>query len=185
MPRLILLNGPPGIGKSTLAQRYADDHPGVLNLDIDLLRGLIGGWREDFAQAGAIVRPLALSMVAAHVRGGRDVIMPQYLGDPAEIVRFGAAALDNGATFRELALMDGKQRSLDRFYRRGGDGQPAWHDYVIQEVERTGGREMLAANYDKLTRVLAARPQVTVLLSNEGAIDQAYAALTAALDPGR
>jgi len=34
-PRLIHLNGPPGIGKSTIAQRYVDQHPEVLNLDIN------------------------------------------------------------------------------------------------------------------------------------------------------
>ena len=41
MPRLIHLNGPPGIGKSTLAQLYTGEHPGVLNLDIDQLRALV------------------------------------------------------------------------------------------------------------------------------------------------
>jgi len=37
MPILIHLNGPSGVGNSTLAQRYVDEHPGVLNLDIDAL----------------------------------------------------------------------------------------------------------------------------------------------------
>jgi predicted kinase len=69
VPHLIHLNGPPGIGKSTLAQRYVDEHPGVLNLDIDRLRALIGGWRERFAETGEIVRPVALSMAATHLRG--------------------------------------------------------------------------------------------------------------------
>ncbi len=55
VPRLIHLNGPPGIGKSTLAQMYVDKHPGVLNLDVDLIRGLIGGWRDRFAETGEIV----------------------------------------------------------------------------------------------------------------------------------
>jgi adenylate kinase family enzyme len=50
--RLIHLNGPPGIGKSTLARRYVADHPGVLNCDIDVLRSLIGGWESGFAEAG-------------------------------------------------------------------------------------------------------------------------------------
>ena len=43
MPRLLHLNGPPGIGKSTLARRYVEDHPQTLNCDIDVLRTLIGG----------------------------------------------------------------------------------------------------------------------------------------------
>lgn len=51
MSRLIHLNGPPGIGKSTLARRYVSEHPGVLNCDIDVLRTFIGGWEDDFAGA--------------------------------------------------------------------------------------------------------------------------------------
>lgn len=106
MPRLILLNGPPGIGKSTLAQLYADDHPGVLNLDIDRLRTLIGGWRGRFTETSEIVRPIALSMAATHLRSGRDVVMPQYLGRLSEIERLEAVAQDSGAAFCEVMLMD-------------------------------------------------------------------------------
>ncbi|TCO60925.1 hypothetical protein [Actinocrispum wychmicini] len=36
MPRLIHLNGPPAIGKSTLAERYVDDHPALLRMYDDL-----------------------------------------------------------------------------------------------------------------------------------------------------
>ena len=184
MPRLIHLNGPPGIGKSTLAGLYADDHPGVLNLDIDLLRALIGGWRDRFAETGAIVRPLALSMAAAHLAGGRDVIVPQYLGKLTEIERFEAVARGNGAVFCEIALMDTRQQSVARFYHRGGHGEPAWHEYARQVVELGGGPALLARHYDQLTQVLTARPQVIVLPSAEGAIHEAYRALTAALGDG-
>jgi predicted kinase len=38
MPRMILLNGPPSCGKSTLARRYAQEHPLSLNLDVDRIR---------------------------------------------------------------------------------------------------------------------------------------------------
>jgi predicted kinase len=46
MPRMILLNGPPSCGKSTLARRYAQEHPLSLNLDVDRIRDLIGGWQD-------------------------------------------------------------------------------------------------------------------------------------------
>jgi adenylate kinase family enzyme len=55
VPRLIHVNGPPGIGKSTIARLFVDDHPGTLNLDMDHVRRLIGDWREDFLQAGELV----------------------------------------------------------------------------------------------------------------------------------
>ena len=52
--RLIHLNGPPGIGKSTLARRYAAEHAGVLLCDVDVLRTMIGGWQEDDGAAGLV-----------------------------------------------------------------------------------------------------------------------------------
>jgi predicted kinase len=181
VPRLIHLNGPPGIGKSTLAQLYAGDHPGVLNLDIDLVRTLIGGWQDRFAETGQIVRPVALAMAAAHLRGGRDVIMPQYLGQLGEIERFGAVARDNGAAFCEIAVMDNRRQALARFYRGRDDDAAGWHQAVRQIVAHGGGAALLASMYDQLTSVLAARPQVTVLASTEGAITEDYQALTAIL----
>ncbi|MEQ7848307.1 hypothetical protein [Nocardioides kribbensis] len=36
MSLLLHLNGPPGIGKSALAARWADAHPGTLLLDLDV-----------------------------------------------------------------------------------------------------------------------------------------------------
>lgn len=62
-------------------------------------RGLIGGWRERFAETGEIARPVALSMTATHLRGGRDVVMPQYLGRLSELERFETVARDSGAVF--------------------------------------------------------------------------------------
>jgi predicted kinase len=46
MPMLILVNGAPDAGKSTLARRYVESHPLALLLDIDELRTMLGGWRE-------------------------------------------------------------------------------------------------------------------------------------------
>jgi predicted ABC-type ATPase len=165
-----------------LAQLYVDNHPGVLNLDIDQVRGLIGGWRDQFAKTGEIVRPIALTMASTHLRGGRDVVMPQYLGRVSEIERFEAAAHTGGAVFCEVILMDAKQRSVERFTRRGAGGELPWHRQVQEIVERDGGLALLADMHDQLTHVMAARPNAIVLPSTEGAIRQTYEALTAILD---
>jgi predicted kinase len=95
--RLIHLNGPPGIGKSTLARRYAADHHGVLACDIDVLRTMLGGWREDFPGAGRLIRPVALAVITAHLAQGHDVVMPQLIGRAEEMDLFEAAAGDAGA----------------------------------------------------------------------------------------
>jgi Family of unknown function (DUF6281) len=49
MPRLIHLNGRSRVGKTTLARRYINEHPGTLALDLDVIAGMIGGWQEDFS----------------------------------------------------------------------------------------------------------------------------------------
>lgn len=181
MVRMVHLNGPPGIGKSTLARRYVDEHAGVLNLDVDVLRGLIGGWREHFAEVGEIVRPLALRMAAEHLRGGRDVVFPQYLARTAEIERFEAVARDSGAEFVEVMVLDTRRRSVERFARRGGGGDPDWHEQVKKIVAREGGAEFLARAYDQLAEVVRSRPAVTVLSSEEGAVERTYDALLSVL----
>ena len=62
MPTLIHLNGASGAGKSTLARRYAEEHPGVLALDIDRVVAMIGGWQVDFVAALRPARDLALRL---------------------------------------------------------------------------------------------------------------------------
>lgn len=177
MARFIHLNGPPGIGKSTLAQRYVDQHAGVLNLDIDRLRGLIGRAQDRFEETGEIVRPLALSMAATHLSAGYDVIMPQFLGRLGEIERFEALAKDCGAVFREIVLMDSLERSLERFARRDLNDDAPWHREVKKVVQLHGGPALLADMHDQLTALLQTRPSATVLSSREGGIQQDYDAL--------
>lgn len=182
MPRLIHLNGPPGIGKSTLAQLYVDRHPGVLDLDIDQVRCLVGGWQDRFAEAGELVRPIALSMAGTHLRAGYEVIMPQYLGRLTEIDRFEAVAQASGADFREVVLMDTRERALSRFTQRDQSAELPWHRQVQELVDRNGGLPVLAGMYDQLTEVLRSRPAATVVPSEADAIQRTYEALTAVLD---
>lgn len=180
MAELILLNGPPGIGKSTLAGMYADGHPGVLNLDVDKVRCLIGGWEEDFQAAGNLVRPIALSMAATHLMAGHTVIMPQYLDSGDEVLLFHNAAEEAGAGFREIVLMDSREASVERFYSRK-DSQDPWHARVTAIVEQGGGSQLLESMYEHLAIGLDSRPMATTITSRRGHIEETYEDLTAAL----
>lgn len=182
MARLLHLNGPPGIGKSTIARRYVDEHHGVLNCDIDVLRTLIGGWSDDFGAAGALIRPAALAMIEAYLRGGHDVVLPQMLVDPREVARFQACAERAGAEFVERFLMDGRDAAIGRFGRRGNASpDDPWHGQVRAIVEAQGGDEAPARWHTGLEQLLSQRPDAHVIPSEEGAVDATYQRLLTSL----
>lgn len=182
MSHLLHLNGPPGIGKSTLARRYADDRPGVLDCEIDLLRTLVGGWSTDFVGAGALVRPVALAMIEAHLRAGRDVVLPQLLVDPAEIALFEACAARVGARFVERILMDDAERSVARFHGRAQTGSAdVWHAQVQAVVAAQGGDDALHRWHSALVALADDRPGAVVVPSAAGNVDETYRRLLSSL----
>lgn len=102
MPTLLHLNGPSGVGKSTLARLHAERHPGTLVCDIDDLRSWVSGWADDFVGTGEPVRSSALALITAYLATGRDVVLPQLIATPAQVERFEQAAAQAGATYVRL-----------------------------------------------------------------------------------
>lgn len=183
MSRLIHLNGPPGIGKSTLARRYVAEHPGVLNCDVDVLRTLIGGWDSDFEKAGALIRPAAVAMISAYLDNGHDVVFPQMLLDPDELARFHGCATNVGAKVIECVLMDTASTAVERFHRRGStDPDDPWHSQVRAIVADQGGDAMLRRHHATLEKLLEGRPHSIRIDSVDGNVEQTYRALLHALD---
>ncbi|GAB3879063.1 hypothetical protein GCM10029964_030750 [Kibdelosporangium lantanae] len=125
MPQLIHLNGPAAVGKSTVARMYTDHHPGVLNLDIDQVVSLIGGWRENLPAILGAARALAVGMAETHLRGGYDVVMPQLVTNVEQASRFSAAASRAGGEYREIVLLADKQRIVERFTAGGTPSTPS------------------------------------------------------------
>ena len=179
MTSLIHLNGPPGIGKSTLSALYADRHPGTLNLDIDSLHRLVGGWRDVENHTHEVLRPVALAMASTHLAGGRDVVLPQYLARLDAIEAFERVARQQGAAFRQIVLMNEKAESIARFERRPDDS--AWGEHNRRLVADQGGPVMLAAMYDRLLDVVRHCPAAVVVRSEPEAVEQTYASLMQAL----
>ncbi len=181
MARFVHLNGPPGIGKSTLAALHAEHHPGTLNLDVDTLHRLVGGWQDEEIDNWPVVWALIGAMAATHLDGGRDVVMPQYSGDLEQIRGFEELARRHGATFREVVLLDDRERSIARFHRRARDSDDPWIRHHYELLELRGGAVALGAMYDQLTDVVRLLPDAVVVPSAPGAVRETYALLTSVL----
>jgi predicted kinase len=177
--RLIHLNGPPGIGKSTISALYAHRHPGTLNLDIDALHRFVGGWEDPDNDTHRVLRPVARAMAATHLHGGRDVVLPQYLARPEEITAFEEVAARNGADFVELILLDTKEESIARFERRPDRSE--WDEHNRRVVALGGGSRMLATMYDRLLEIARLRPAARLIRSESGAVENTYAQVLQAL----
>jgi predicted kinase len=172
--RLIVLNGPPAVGKTALARRYADDHPLALSLDIDSIRRLLGRWQDDPNRAGLLARAMTLTMAREHLGAGYDVVLPQYLGNPQFLEQAEAVAREAGAEFVEVVVMDGRDEVVRRFNQRTAAAAEPGHVESGWLVARLGGDDTLFAMYDRLLLLLSARPQAHVLRCPEGALDEAY-----------
>lgn len=178
MARLIVLNGPPGIGKSTLARRFVDDHPLTLALEQDVVRGLLGGWRARETESGLLARQLCIAMARMHLLGERDVIVPQFIALPAYLDQLAAVADEVQAAHVELLLHDTAAEAERRFHARLQN--PLWAEHqrvAAQFIAEAGGYQ---AQYERLVRGIAGRP-TQVIHSVDGDVDGTYVRLVAAL----
>lgn len=176
MSRLIHLNGAPGVGKSTLAARYAADHPGVLVCDIDVLRTMVAGWEDDFHGAGARIRTAALAAISAYLRSGYDVVLPQLVGRRDELARFRAAAESTGSTYVGVLLRADPETVIARFRERGRRSDDPWARIVTDVVDGLGGDASIRDTAAGLEDLAEAEKLHLVEIAD---LETAYAALLA------
>jgi predicted kinase len=182
--RLIHLNGPPGIGKSTIASAFADRHPGVLNLDIDRVTAMIGGWRDRFWDSFEAGRVLAAAMARAHLASGHDVIMPQMMThvNARELADFESAAAAARARYCQILLTADVESCVDRCMERAKAGDPR-QDAVSKVIDENGGRDFLRKLHAQVTQFTADRQPHSVIDCERLTVEQTCQAVEAALQP--
>ncbi|MGI3780644.1 MAG: hypothetical protein ACRYG2_07680, partial [Janthinobacterium lividum] len=166
--------------KSTLSALWAERHPRTLNLDIDTLHLLVSGWQDPANGTHDVMRPVAKAMASAYLATGRDVVLPQYLGRLDEVESFERVALEQGADFREVVLLDDRAAAIARFDQRRDD--TPWTQHNRRVVADLGGDAFLSGMYDRLLAVLRSRPSAVHVRSVPGAVEATYAATEQALD---
>lgn len=176
-PKLIILNGAPGVGKSTLAQKYADMYPLTLKLDVDVIRRFISNYREQFHESGSLSKTLALEMARTHLNSGHDVIIAQCYRKLENLQELERLAQDCNVDFYEFLLSLSKEEAIARFIKRGQDeGAP---DGFLPNglVTRGGGRTKLESMYDEMMTVVSQRPNMIIIEPALDDVEKTYTEL--------
>ena len=130
----MLLNGPPGVGKSTVSAGLIERRALALNVDIDELRMRLGGWR-DHPEAKAVARSLGFGLAKNHLDAGHDVVMPQLLCRFEVIDQLSFLATSSGAAFVEVVLVAPVEEILRRL--TAGDDSPHPRDHLSTDELRS------------------------------------------------
>ncbi len=180
--RFIHLNGPPGIGKSTVASAFADRHPGVLNLDIDRVTALVGGCKDRFSESFAAGVLLATAMARVHLATGHDVILPQMMTDvnAEEMAVFESSAAAAKAEYCQILLIADVESAVDRCTERAKAGDPRL-DAVSKVIEENGGPDFVRKLHAQVTEFSACRQPYAVIDCEQLTVEQTCQAVEAAL----
>lgn len=161
MPKLIILNGACGVGKNTIAQMYADDHPGTEILDVDEIRRTIPNYRENRVESGKESFRMAYKQASNKLANGHDVIIPSCVRWQDSFEAFEQAAKNVGAEFVELLLDLPKEAAIKRAVNRGF---------------KPGGLltpDNLAPMYEEMMGAVEQRPH-TIKIDASGDVDSTY-----------
>jgi predicted kinase len=182
--RLILVNGPPASGKSTLARRFVDDHDRSALVEFDAMRMSLPNWEGDEATR-LVARELAGAATAEHLTAGRDVVMPQYFGRLGFIVVLEGIAREHEANFVEVILSIDPSLAIDRFRARRRAMAERGERHPEREIADPDVEAFIVDAVDRLTRLPTARPDSRIVPVEFGASeDDVYRRLLTVLDEG-
>lgn len=176
--KLIHLNGPAGIGKDTIAQKYIDSHPLALCIRTDDIITTLGQWSttQNYDPARHLAFDLALSMISTHLKSGYDVIVPHLLTDAEEAQSLEEVAKRLEVPFIEILLTTSRNDALDRVFERGTRGEPGAPPLTPDD------RDEFEELYDNVLLATNNRPRIYKISSIKGDIDGTYQKVAAVIN---
>ncbi len=183
-PKLIILNGPLGIGKSTLAKFYGEEHPLTLVLDVDNVWAMLSHWRQEKDISAPLSKKMAIAMARISLRAGHDVVIPQILQTAELADRFERLAKNCNADYYEVLLIVSNEEAIDRFIKRGQkQGNPT--GFRSGGIIDSSGRERkLAEMYDNMIDVATERAHVIKIEPILDDVEATYSNLIKKIDGG-
>ena len=173
-PRLVLLNGPLGLGKSTLAKMYNERVPLSLNLDIDLVRDSLGQWRDYRRESARMAWKMAQQMGRVVLAAGNDVVVAHSIRRPERFQELESLAAGAGASFHEILLSAPKDEAVKRFIIRGQESGFELGYRPDGLIGRSGGIAWVESVYDEVVAAAESRPRTLVITPLYGSPEETY-----------
>lgn len=153
--KIIIINGPTGIGKSTISRMVHKDLPLSFLLSIDEQRRYISHYRENRIESRDLVRNLALGIIDNYLQTGNNIIIDAVITDIEfieKIVRIGQK--HNSKIFEFILNYDKNtliKRAKERGFREGGLLTPDkviefWHNIQLYIENRPDSQVLNTGN---------------------------------------
>jgi predicted kinase len=167
-PKVILLNGFAGSGKTTIARMYVDYHPLSIVIEGDELIVNIGDWLKNEDRARDLVFKLTKTMVATALKEGHDIILPYLVTNPEEAAEIEQIAHVHNANYYEFYLATEKVHAIERLLSRGTWGEAGLSPLSKEDIPR------IEELYSHMESALQLRPKSVHIQIEEGNPADAY-----------
>lgn len=148
--KLLILNGPWGVGKSTAAQGLHAAMPGSFHIELDAIRRSISHYDDNPEESFRFAIRIASDIVERCLEEGRDVILDKMLRAPDLLDDVRAAGDRHGAEVYEIILWAKKETVLARGEQRG---------YSVGVFSR----EKAELAWEQMAAIVPDRPQAIII----------------------
>ena len=159
--KLIIINGPCGVGKSTIAEKLHASMPLSYLLDIDAVSRNISHYREYREERWELNVAIAKATINAVLDLKRDIIVEKMIYAPETLDAYRKIGKEHGADVTEIILWAPKDVVMKRAEDRG------WREGLLTP-------EKCEMFWDKINELKDNRPEATIIdisaLSEEDAL---------------